>query len=303
MKKKLPIIIASFIFAVIIWISVLLGNSFIYKIQIPLKTFINDNEVAVKSELPATVFLNLKTQGWKLLSILLSKDLAFYCILSAKENSFKYQFANAVAENQWLSPDIKIVDISPVFLQIELDKKISKRVKVNPNVDIIFRKGYGLARQLHVFPDSVTITGAKTLLSRISEISTKDFFVEEVSNQFIEQVGINHSPAIEVDPKLVKVYGDVQKIVDREMQNIPIELKNAPMDKTILLLPDKISVSVTGGINFLGKITEKDFQVFIDYNDIISDTIGSVSPTVIPPQYVRLMYLEPERIKYIIKKY
>lgn len=303
MKKKLPLIFASFLFAVIIWISVLLGNSFSYKIEVPLKTFINDNEVAVKSELPSKVFLNLNAQGWKLLSVLLSKDLSFHCILPAKENSFKFQLASAIAENHWLGADIKIENISPVFLQIELDKKISKKVKVNSVAHIDFRKGFGLARELQVFPDSVTLTGAKTELRYISEVSTKVFFVEKVSGQFIEQVGIDHSPAIDVQPNQVKVYGDVQKIVDREMQNIPVEIKNAPKDRTILLLPDKISLSVSGGINFLGKITVNDFQVFIDYNDIISDNIGSVSPTVIPPRYVRLMYLNPERIKYIIKKY
>ncbi|MFA4924102.1 MAG: hypothetical protein WC557_07935 [Ignavibacteriaceae bacterium] len=303
MKKKLPIILTSFLFAVIIWISVLLGNSFIYKIEVPLKALINDNEVAVKSELPSSVFLNLNAQGWRFLSILLAKDISFRCSLPTKESSFKYQLASSITENQWLSADVKVVDVSPSFLQIELDKKNSKKVKVIPTVSIDFRKGYGLARQLQVFPDSLTITGARTLLNRISEITTKTLFVEDASNQFIEQVGINHSPTIEVAPNQVKVYGDVQKIVDREMKNIPIELKNAPKDKTILLLPDKISISVTGGINFLGKITEKDFQVFIDYRDIISDTLGSVSPTVIPPKYVRLLYLNPERIKYIIKKY
>ncbi|MDP3683827.1 MAG: hypothetical protein Q8S01_07825, partial [Ignavibacteria bacterium] len=80
-------------------------------------------------------------------------------------------------------------------------------------------------------------------------------------------------------------------------------IKNVPKDKTILLLPDKISLSVRGGINFLGRMTKEDFQVFIDYRDIISDTLATVSPTVIPPKYVRLIYLDPERIKYIIKKY
>ncbi|MFA6025141.1 MAG: hypothetical protein WC727_01780 [Ignavibacteriaceae bacterium] len=303
MKKKLPIIIASFLFAVVIWISVVLGNIFNYKIEIPLKILVNDNGVAIKSELPSTILLNVNAQGWRLISVLLSKDISFRCILPAKESSFKYQLVNGISENQWLSNDIKVTDISPVFFQIELDKKISKKVKVNPVATIDFRKGYGLARQLRVFPDSVTLTGARALLSHISDVSTKDFFVKGISNQFMEQVGINHSPAVDVDPTQVKIYGDVQKIVDMEIQNIPIELKNSPKDKTILLLPDKISVSVTGGINFLGKITEKDFQVFIDYNDIISDTVGSVSPTVIPPQYVRLMYLDPERIKYIIKKY
>ena len=303
MKKKLPIIIASFLFAVIIWISVVLGNSFIYKIEVPLRTSMSDNDVAVKSELPSTVFLNLNTQGWRLLSIVLSKDLAFRTILPTKENSYKYQLVSSISENQWLTADIKVLAISPAFLQVDLDKKISKRVKVNPMADITFRNGYGLARQLNVFPDSVTLNGARTLLSHISEVSTNELHVDKLSSQFMEQIGINHSPMIEVDPNQVKIYGDVQKIVDREMHNIPIQIKNAPKNKTILLLPDKISLSVRGGINFLGKITENDFQVFIDYDDIISDTLGSVSLTVIPPQYVRLMYLDPERIKYIIKKY
>jgi len=268
-----------------------------------MKTSIGDNDVAVKSELPSSVLLNLNAQGWRLLSVALSKDLSFRTILPTKESSYKYQLSSSIAENQWLSADIKVVDISPSFIQIDLDKKINKRVKVVPSANIAFRDGYGLARQMNVFPDSVTLSGARTILSRISEVSTDELVVDKVSNQFMEMVGINHSPMIEVDPSQVKIYGDVQKIVDREMHNIPIEIKNAPKDKIILLLPDKISLSVRGGINFLGRITENDFQVYIDYGDIISDTLGSVSPTVIPPQYVRLMYLDPERIKYIIKKY
>ena len=87
------------------------------------------------------------------------------------------------------------------------------------------------------------------------------------------------------------------------MEYIPIEVTNVPKDKTILLLPDKISLSVRGGINFLGRISRTDFKVSIDYRDIISDTLGSVSPMVIPPKYVKLIYLDPERIKYIIKKH
>lgn len=303
MKKKLPIIIASFLFAVIIWISVLLGNSFIYRIEVPLKISLNDNDVAIKSSLPSTVVLNLNAQGWKILSILFTKDISFRCMLLTKENVFRYPLANGASENQWLNSEVKVVDVSPAFIQVELDKKISKRVKVNPVADLDFKKGFGLARQLNVFPDSVTILGARSLLHQINEVNTNALSLKNISNQFIEQVGIDVKPGIEASPSFVKVYGDVQKNVDREMENIPIEIKNIPRDKTILLLPDKISLSVRGGINFLGRITKNDFKVFIDYQDIISDTLGSVSPTVIPPKYVRLIYLDPERIKYIIKKH
>jgi len=303
MKKKLPIIIASFLFAVIIWISVLLGNSFIYKIEVPLKISVADEDIAIKSDLPPVVVLNINAQGWKLLSILFTKDISFRCVLPTKENVFKYQLANYISENQWLSSEVKVEDIVPASLQIELDKKISKRVKVHPVADLGFKKGFGLARQLNVFPDSITILGARSLLSRMNVVDTKSLFAEKISNPFIEQVGINITPGIESSPSSVKIYGDVQKIVDREMEYIPIEVTNVPKDKTILLLPDKISLSVRGGINFLGRISRTDFKVSIDYRDIISDTLGSVSPMVIPPKYVKLIYLDPERIKYIIKKH
>ncbi|MDP3683276.1 MAG: hypothetical protein Q8S01_05020, partial [Ignavibacteria bacterium] len=267
MKKKLPIIIASFLFAVVIWISVVLGNSFIYKIEVPLKISLSDNEVAVKSELPSTVVLNLNAQGWRLLSILSTKEISFRCMLPTKESVYKYQLTSSASENQWLNSEVKVVDISPAFLQIELDKKASKKVKVNPIANLNFKKGFGLARQLNVFPDSVTLIGARSLLSHINEVRTDDLIVDQISNSFIEQIKINISPGVELSPSHVKIYGDVQKIVDREMTNIPIEIKNIPKDKTILLLPDKISLSVRGGINFLGRMTKEDFQVFIDYRD------------------------------------
>ena len=303
MKKKLPIIIASFLFAVVIWISVVLGNSFIYKIEVPLKISLSDNEVAIKSEIPSTVVLNLNAQGWRLLSILSTKDISFRCMPPTKESVYKYQLTSSVSENQWLNSEVKVEDVSPAFLQIELDKKVSKKVKVNPIANLDFKKGFGLARQLNVFPDSVTLIGARSLLSHINEVQTDELIVDQISNSFIEQIRINIAPGVEPSPSHVKIYGDVQKIVDREMTNIPIVIKNIPKDKTILLLPDKISLSVRGGINFLGRMTKEDFQVFIDYRDVIADTARMVSPTVIPPKYVRLIYLDPERIKYIIKKY
>ena len=303
MKKNLPLIIVSFLFAFIIWISVILGNSFIYKIEVPLKVMISDDKVAVKSELPNTVFLNLNAQGWRLLSILLSNDIIYKTILPIKENSYKLQLAASASENRWLNSEVKVVDISPSFIQIELDKKFSKRVKVNPIANIDFRKGFGLARPLNVYPDSVTITGARTLLLKMSEVNTQELTGESISSQFIEHVGLQLSPGMEALPSEVKIYADAQKIVDREIANIPIQIKNIPKDKTILLLPNKIALSVRGGINILGKITESDFKVEIDYRDIVLDTLGSVSPTVISPKYVHLLYLNPERIKYIIKKY
>ena len=74
-------------------------------------------------------------------------------------------------------------------------------------------------------------------------------------------------------------------------------------DRDIVFLPNKISVGVKGGIEFLGKVTPDQFKVSVNYRNIVSDTLGSIIPDVQLPTNLSLMYIKPERLRYIIKKY
>ena len=101
----------------------------------------------------------------------------------------------------------------------------------------------------------------------------------------------------------MEVHLDVQRIVDKSIDNIKVEVIDVPEDRDVVLLPNTISCSVKGGINVLGKLTAQDFNAFVYYRDVLLDTLGSVGPTIQHPENVELLSRKPDRIRYIIKKF
>ena len=73
--------------------------------------------------------------------------------------------------------------------------------------------------------------------------------------------------------------------------------------RNIVILPNKITIGVKGGIEFLGKVTPDQFKVSVNYRNIVLDTLGSVMPDIQMPPNLSLIYVKPERLRYIIKKY
>ena len=82
-----------------------------------------------------------------------------------------------------------------------------------------------------------------------------------------------------------------------------VKIYDIPVDRDIVILPNKISIGVKGGIEFLGKVTPDQFKVSVNYRNIVLDTLGSVMPDIQMPPNLSLIYVKPERLRYIIKKY
>ncbi len=78
---------------------------------------------------------------------------------------------------------------------------------------------------------------------------------------------------------------------------------DVPPDRDVILLPNKISCNVRGGIDILGKLEKDQFRAFVFYRDVVLDTLGNVIPHIEHPVNTTLKYIKPERLRYIIKKF
>ncbi len=65
----------------------------------------------------------------------------------------------------------------------------------------------------------------------------------------------------------------------------------------------KLNIGVRGGIDILAKLTKDDFNSFVNYRDVVLDTLGSIVPKIILPGNAFLLYSKPERLRYVIKKF
>jgi hypothetical protein len=302
MKKNLHIIILSVIFSIILWISISLSNDYYATVNVPVKLINLPRGYSTASMIPENISVKLKGKGWKLLGVNLTAK-SDYNISVEDSGKVSVNLYNYLAENQWLTTDIDVIDISPDSLTFLIEKDYMKKVEIISNLNLNFKPGYGLATPLTVFPESTTIYGPGSVVKNQSTVFTSRMKFVDLDNPTVDYVPLENLPGVIYKDKEVKVTMNVQKIVDKVFDNVLVQIIDLPVDRDVVLLPNRISVSLKAGIDILGKMEKDDIKAYINYKDVVLDTLGSVNPKIELPHNTSLEYIKPERLRYIIKKF
>ena len=128
--------------------------------------------------------------------------------------------------------------ISPVSLEFEysnLDKKI---VPIIPKIEFSLRPGFLLDKPLLSIPDSILISGPKTLLDSISNIETQFFSYNDIFEPFSYMVKLKKISKIQMPIDEVKINLSVSRYSEKEFI-LPIEILNLPRIKELSFSPQK----------------------------------------------------------------
>jgi len=303
MKKNLHIIIIAFLFSVILWVSISLSNDYYATFEIPLKLVNFPTGYATGTPLPEKVSIKVKGKGWKLIAVNLTSESDYIVPVGKETGRRTINLFNYYAENQWLSSDVEVINISPDTLSFFVEKIASKKVKIIPNLNLNFRNGYGLASKIIVTPDSTIISGPASYVRNMKSVPTESTEFNDLSDKIVEQISLKDIPGMTYKNKYISVSLDVQKIVDKNFNNLLVKIVDVPRDRNVILLPNRISIAVRGGIDILGRMDTTQFNAFVNYRDVVLDTLGSVVPHIKMPENTSLLFIKPERLRYIIKKY
>lgn len=303
-ERKLPIILISLVFSILVWASVNLGNLFKTTIEVPVKVENLRSDQAIAVPLPHTVQFTIESTGWQLLNTLLTPNLYYTIDFSAvSRNNFLFT-SRELYERVNLARSIHVVATSPETVTVRLDERVSKKVPVTPMLNITFREGFGIVGDIAVTPESIMISGAKSLLSKIQEWKTKPFSVHDINAPFSMKFLLSDTLGFEVSrpDAPVDVKFEVQPIAERTIEDIPVEILQVPENKNIVLIPPKISIIVRSGVNNVANLSQKDFQASIDYKSILLDTSGLMKVTIFGPDHVKIVQQHPELIQYVMRK-
>jgi hypothetical protein len=302
MKKNLIIVFLSIFFSISLWVSVTLSNWYYSSIIVPVK-IANSSDNLTASRLSAEkVLIKVKGTGWNLLGLLISGAHDYYVNIPNEAGYKTIRLLPNSAENQSISSGVEITEIQPGTLSLYVEKYIVKKIKIKLDTSISFKQGYGFAANIKIIPDSVDVSGAASVINNLNYISTSRINLREVDEKTYLTVELNKPSRVDLSQKEVKVIVDAQQIVDKSFEDINVEVLNKPPDREIVLIPNKIGVSISGGIDYLGKLNPANIKAFVRYQDIEADTLESIKPGITLPNNVNLVFTKPERIKYIIKK-
>jgi len=302
MKKNLHIIVLSVVFSIILWISISLSNDYYATVNVPIKLVNFPTGYSTASDIPKDISVKLKGKGWKLLGVNISTK-SDYTISVDDSGRINVNLYNYLGENQWLSSDIEVIDITPDTLSFMVEKDFMKKVSIVSDLDLKFKQGYGLASPVQIIPDSTTLYGPKSVVNNLSFVYTKRKIYKNLDDQTSDQIALEDLPGVIYKNREVRVILNVQQIIDKNFDDIDVRINDLPVDRDVILLPNKISAGIRGGIEMLGKMNNDEIKAYVNYREIVLDTLGSVIPHVEIPENTTLKYIKPARLRYIIKKF
>jgi len=302
-RKKLNIFIASVIFAIILWGSISLSDIFYTNVDVKLTLTNFPQGYTTGSPLPEKIQLRVKGQGWRLVSINVGPETEFRVSVGGDSGRINISLYNYIESNRWLLSDVEIINILPDSIRFFVERIISKKLPVNSGLELEFKPGYGLASNIIFKPDSVVVTGPFSLLRKMNQIKTVDKSLSPLDSRTEIEVNLPRMNGFVYNVNLIEVILDIQRIVDKQFDNIEVNVLDIPPRKEVVLLPNKIGFNVRGGIEILGKLKPEQFRAFVRYQSLVQDTTGSVTPILEMPKNVTLQFVKPDRLRYIIRSF
>jgi YbbR domain-containing protein len=302
-RKKLYIFSASVIFAVILWISISLSDIFYTNVDVKLTLTNFPHGYTTGSPLPEKIKLRVKGQGWRLVSINVGPETEFRVSVGGDSGNHNINLYNYLESNRWLLSEVEIINIFPDSIRFFVEKIISKKLPVISGLDLEFKPGYGIASDIIFKPDSIVVRGPVSFLRTMKEIKTINKSLNLLDLRTETEVSLPRMNGFDYSSSLIEVVLDIQRIVDKQFDNITVDIIDIPHRKEVVLLPNKIAFNVRGGIEILGKLKPDQFRAYVTYQSLVQDTTGSVTPILEMPKNVTLQYLKPDRLRYVIRSF
>ena len=303
MRKKIFLVIYSFLFSIFLWLSVTLNFTYSINLSIPLEVSLKENQ-ALAEDLPNEIGIVARGRGWDLLVMWFSKNMAYNLDLSTVKRNLKLSIMQTLGDKIDLPASVSIINAYPDTLNIEFDNISSKYVKVKNNVTVSMKEGYEVIGFPKITPDSVKITGASSVILKIKNFPTEKRSIKNINSDISIDVALSDSllNIVKVEPKSVRIYYQVELAAEKNFEDLKIEVRNVPSDKDVLLIPPNLNLSLRGGVDLLSKLTPEDFKIYVNYDLIEKDTLGSVTPVIDIPENLTIINFTPQKFQYIIKR-
>jgi len=303
MRKNIYIFAISFIASVLLWLYVNLNLGYTIVLPVPLDIKL-PNSQALGSELPSNVEVTLKGKGWELLGIMLSKKMTYNLDLSTYKKDSKINISQKITELLEIPQGISVLNVSPEYIEISFDNFTTKMVRVKNLVNVVPKEGYFIVGSPVISPDSVKLSGAMSVLSKIKFLSTEQVNINNVNSGFTRTFKIidTLNNIVKIEPKTVTITYNIELSAEKNIEDINVVVSNVPPDKEVLLIPPKLKLYLRGGVEQLSKINPEEILAGIEFKSIENDSLGFVSPKISLPVDASVVKYEPQKFQYIIKK-
>lgn len=298
LNNKTLLKILSVFIALGMWIIVVSGHEETKEMTVPVKLINTSNGKVAIADYP-NVSVNIKGAA-RLMQSLANSDVLLNIDVAAFPNG---QSIRRILPVDFKKPlGLEIVDVKPAELRITLDDITAKDVRVLPSIIGEVKQGY-MVESITLKPNSVNVTGAKSLLSNLENISTMPINLSERSKNFVQNVALkDYDGVTKIQPSSVEVRVKLREnMVEHEFTNVPVECMNLKSNLMVANTPSLSYVKARG--------MEDIIDTFLDTVTFVTDCSNINGPGTYTGSVayrtnliVDILNLEPQTINIEIKE-
>jgi len=286
-----------------------------YKVYVNFEVkYENPGRFGIKEiNLPEQVSVELEDYGYNIIgykyrnkAYTLHIDFNDYRIYKNLRQNESYLLLNSHPElvSHQLSNEVKILKIDPDTIFLSAVERAGKKVRVVFKSGISYEKQY-MEGSIRLVPDSVTLSGPKSVINKIDSVYTEVLSKELVGQSFDEKVKISRNGLaqdVQVSPGSVKVMVNVQEFTEGTVE-VPIQAVNTPPGTGIIFIPQTIKIKYRVTLDNYNNVKPEDFKVQADCRNALTQTGDNLKVAITSsPAVVTNATLPNNTVKYLIRR-
>ncbi len=193
--------------------------------------------------------------------------------------------------------------VEPDTVKVEAVKAITRKLPVYLDANINYEKRFNLYGEKTVQPDSITVTGPKSILDTMDVVKTRFLEKENVRATFRKDVDLNiPSKLLTADVRSVMVHVPVEEFTEATISlPIVIECPDPAALEQLRLFPQKVDLSYVVALRDYRMVNENMFQVSVTCPQAELNASDRLHVHLDKyPAFVEVLNIRPSRVDYVI---
>lgn len=311
-QRKLLTFLVFILISAAFWFVRSMGEVYETEVTYPVQ-YINfpDNKILL-GRVPEQLQLRVRAKGFRILKSKLNLNLiplkfnvSSFSLNTLGTDTF-YVITATVKDILSTELDqITILDISPDTLFFRFTDMAVKKVEVVPVLalnDKFFQKQYMQNGNIAVSPDSIIISGPKTVLEKIDRILTEPIIFTNLSDTVQIQCNLSLISTVTFSQHKVMVSIPVDRFTEVD-ENLPVVPVNVPDSLNMIAIPGKVTITYNICLSNYNKLTKNPLILQIDYNAVHEKQVNRLTVFLADtPKIISNIRFNPKETEFLITR-
>lgn len=276
------------------------------EISVPLRLTNIPENVVVTTELPKDVRITLRDKNSSLFFY------RYFQTMAPVEIDFSH-YANPSCHVRLPKEDVRrglksnfetsteLLGLRPDTLEYFYNYGTSKTVETRLQGKLAPADGYYIVRQ-ELHPALATVYATERQLDTISAALTLPYYHTDLTESFSTQIYLQDVKGAKFLPDTVHLSVEVDRLVEKTLA-LPVQPLNFPEDVRLRTFPMKVNVTFQVGMKEFRNVTETDFKLVLDANDLTDATANTCAVRIVEqPAAAFRLRLSQSEVEFLIEK-